>query len=640
MKTKIDVFQQKDKPIHRWNVYNTFSESKDKYNLYFKNRYNTKHGWEVYDETEQVNEDYVLYKLFEQTTGIQNSKWKTAFPDAVRYDEYYRGFNELGVDVPEDHYPYIGRKLQTISTNFITPTAEVKKATAAFAELDTDFTIGTGGLDNHHYINGRNELYENIPIYNKYNNSDGTYTFNKRRYTKIWSAVFDNNFDTALNKCNFSICFGELDSKYTNPENAGSVTLPPSALENEFRSHIKSTEVSFYLVDIEGEDSRQFVMTSVKYNLDVDHFYIRVRAVMPEELSGYLWSGEIYYRVNQNYIYRDLTDLYFNRRPTDSESPYQMPWMSINGYYDSNNTWFYYYDDFIAENNLSAYQSRFTKWIKPTPDAEWIELDYFDDLVKKESLMARGQEIGTKDNPLYYWSTTSVTPNPDNIDMVFITDQKEDTNGNLYAGSAVIYPIYLYENLYRNISIKFLFGNSLYNISFTLNFNTEDVFLKTTPEVKYLVDWENECATTCWAGRIRKRPNGTYTSSIVATGCKPVSATTSATLSQFTNYSVKHDFTENPKVELDTLLTTMANKSKMKVDEDGYFDLWGPQSCKWFMENKTYSEFNNAGGEFFSCDLILKMRNEDSDVWTPVRYDYGNFSSTLHIGLTFLEGFY
>lgn len=637
MKTKIDVFQQKDKPIHRWNVYNTFSESKDKYNLYFKNRYNTKHGWEVYDETEQVSEDHVLYKHFEQTTGIQNSKWKTAFPDAVRYDEYYRGFNELGVDVPEDHYPYIGKKLQTISTNFISPTVEVKKATAAFAELDTDFTIGIGGLDNHHYIDGSNEVYENIPIYNKCNKKDGTYTYNKRRYTKIWSAVFDNNFDTALNKCNFSICFGELDSKYTNPENAGSVTLPASALENEFRSHIKSTEVSFYLVDIEGEDSRQFVMTSVKYNLDVDHFYIRVRAVMPEIHSDYdyLKSEEIYYRVNQNYIYRDLTDLYFNRRPTDSESPYQMPWMSINGYYDSNNTWFYYNDDFIAENNLSAYQSRFTKWIKPAQDAEWIELDYFDDLVKKESLMARGQEIGTKDNPLYYWSTTAVTPNPDNIDMVFTTDQKEDTNGNLYAGSAVIYPIYLYENLYRNISIKFLFGNSLYNISFTLNFNTEDVFLKTTPEIKYLVDWENECATTCWAGRIRKRPSGTYTSSIVATGCKPVSATTSATLSQFTNDSVIHNFTENPKVGLDTLLTTMANKSKMKVDEDGYFDLWGPQRCKWFMENETYSEFNNAGGEFFSCDLILKMRNEDSDVWTPVSYDYGNFSSTLHIGLTF-----
>ena len=44
MKTKVNVYQQFDEAVHRWNVYNTFTETKDKYDLYFKNRYTVKNG--------------------------------------------------------------------------------------------------------------------------------------------------------------------------------------------------------------------------------------------------------------------------------------------------------------------------------------------------------------------------------------------------------------------------------------------------------------------------------------------------------------------------------------------------------------------------------------------------------------------
>lgn len=44
MRSKIDVFQKFDTPIHRWNVYNTYSETQDKYELYFKNRFSEKNS--------------------------------------------------------------------------------------------------------------------------------------------------------------------------------------------------------------------------------------------------------------------------------------------------------------------------------------------------------------------------------------------------------------------------------------------------------------------------------------------------------------------------------------------------------------------------------------------------------------------
>ena len=73
MKSKINVYQQKENPVHRWNVYNTFSESKDKYDLYFKNRFTVKNAWEKYDSLVPLSTDYVLYKLFDKGVGAQNS---------------------------------------------------------------------------------------------------------------------------------------------------------------------------------------------------------------------------------------------------------------------------------------------------------------------------------------------------------------------------------------------------------------------------------------------------------------------------------------------------------------------------------------------------------------------------------------
>ena len=107
MKSKINVFQQKETPVHRWNVYNTFSESKDKYDLYFKNRFTVKNGWEKYDDFNTLSDDYVLYKLYQRGVGVQNSVWDFAKPDLVNFDKYTRIEGTYDNILPENERKYI-----------------------------------------------------------------------------------------------------------------------------------------------------------------------------------------------------------------------------------------------------------------------------------------------------------------------------------------------------------------------------------------------------------------------------------------------------------------------------------------------------------------------------------------------------
>lgn len=108
MKTKIDVLQKKDNPVHRWNVYDTFADKRDLYKLYFKNRYNTKNGWEKYDNLIPLDNDYILYKLFEKTAGVKNSIWNLNRPDKVQYERYQRAYDTLGSGLTEEDYKYHG----------------------------------------------------------------------------------------------------------------------------------------------------------------------------------------------------------------------------------------------------------------------------------------------------------------------------------------------------------------------------------------------------------------------------------------------------------------------------------------------------------------------------------------------------
>jgi len=97
MRNKIDVFHKEDKPIHRWNKYNTVSEEQDRYDLYFKNRYKILDAYEKYpaDSLAPLDKDYVLAQEFEKTKGNNNVVWKFKKPEIVQYDALYEGFKDF-----------------------------------------------------------------------------------------------------------------------------------------------------------------------------------------------------------------------------------------------------------------------------------------------------------------------------------------------------------------------------------------------------------------------------------------------------------------------------------------------------------------------------------------------------------------
>jgi hypothetical protein len=72
MRSKIDIFQGLENPTHRWNKYDTNTYEEDKYDLFFKNRFKTKHGYEKYSVLTPLLEDMVLYNKYDMRRGNNN----------------------------------------------------------------------------------------------------------------------------------------------------------------------------------------------------------------------------------------------------------------------------------------------------------------------------------------------------------------------------------------------------------------------------------------------------------------------------------------------------------------------------------------------------------------------------------------
>lgn len=64
MKAEIDVFRKKDPLQHEWQKHAVSETPKEKYDVYFKNRYLENNAFEEYDELQQLEDNYIAYTQY------------------------------------------------------------------------------------------------------------------------------------------------------------------------------------------------------------------------------------------------------------------------------------------------------------------------------------------------------------------------------------------------------------------------------------------------------------------------------------------------------------------------------------------------------------------------------------------------
>ena len=111
MKAKIDVYRKKEPLNHQWSKFEVDSEEKDKYDIYFKNRYYSNDAYEEYKDLDILDDDYIAFQEYEDKQGNMFSYWSEDYPDTVSFTE-----GSLRSVMRENEYPYIS--LTAESSNY------------------------------------------------------------------------------------------------------------------------------------------------------------------------------------------------------------------------------------------------------------------------------------------------------------------------------------------------------------------------------------------------------------------------------------------------------------------------------------------------------------------------------------------
>jgi len=104
MKAKIDVYKKRDPLNYQWSKFDVNTTEKEKYDIYFKNRYLTNKAYEEYEDLTTLDNDYVAYKTYQAKQDNIYSYWKTEYPDWVNFQE-----GTMGETIPQDRKFYTER---------------------------------------------------------------------------------------------------------------------------------------------------------------------------------------------------------------------------------------------------------------------------------------------------------------------------------------------------------------------------------------------------------------------------------------------------------------------------------------------------------------------------------------------------
>lgn len=347
MKTKIDVLQKKDNPVHRWNVYDTFADKRDLYKLYFKNRYNTKNGWEKYDNLIPLDNDYILYKLFEKTTGVKNSIWNLNRPDKVQYERYQRAYDTLGSGLTEEDYKYHGEyipecywKVEPIwgkapnIGSLVDDSAEILHDT--FKQEDSGIQEIEYDENGYLVLTDKNNVKYQANPERLFTSDFNPYLYrhpgilNNAHYIKIYEEKREGTgklWKTPHHEYIFECPLYEVtdDVDITTPASLND-TEKLEKIENWKQSHllddsiVKNTIITVYLVNsysdkdylkpnsINMVEQSTYIAISVKRELNIDSFMVGVTGANPYSAAQDNYWTSCLKKINQNYYY----DYYFD----------------------------------------------------------------------------------------------------------------------------------------------------------------------------------------------------------------------------------------------------------------------------------------------------------------------------------------